>query len=68
MPKAVVDIDGRGPVPCRRALSVISGGVAGIHLEVDINNQRAIGFYGHLGFETLMIEADVRFMGMLTAP
>ena len=31
-------------MPCRRAPSVISGGVAGIHLEVDINNQRAIGF------------------------
>ena len=55
-------------MPYRRAPSVISGGVAGICLEVDINNQRAIGFYEHLGFETLMIEADVRFMGMLTAP
>ncbi len=55
-------------MPYRRAPSVISGGVAGICLEVDINNQRAIGFYERLGFETLMIEADVRHMGMLTAP
>ena len=55
-------------MPYRRAPSVISGRVAGIHLEVDINNQGAIGLYGRLGSETLMIEADVRHMGRLTAP
>ena len=38
-------------------------GADGVHLEVDINNQRAIGFYEHLGFGTLMIKEDVRFMG-----
>lgn len=38
-------------------------GASGVHLEVDINNRRAIGFYRHLGFETLMIQGDVRYMG-----
>ena len=40
-----------------------SRGASGVHLEVDINNQRAIGFYEHLGFGTLTIEEDVRIMG-----
>ena len=42
-----------------------SGGASGVHLEVDINNRRAIGFYQHLGFGTLMIKEDVRYMGRL---
>lgn len=38
-------------------------GASGVHLEVDIKNRRAIGFYEHLGFGTLMITGDVRYMG-----
>ena len=38
-------------------------GAKAVHLEVDVNNQRAIGFYEHLGFGTLMFKGDVRYMG-----
>jgi ribosomal protein S18 acetylase RimI-like enzyme len=34
-------------------------GVAGVHLGVDARNQRAVGFYEHLGFDRLDDTDDV---------
>jgi ribosomal protein S18 acetylase RimI-like enzyme len=39
------------------------GGAAGVHLGVDVANERAIGFYRHLGFVPLIDVGDVRYMG-----
>jgi len=38
-------------------------GVPGVHLGVDSRNQRAVGFYEHLGFEHLD-ETDDVLMGI----
>ncbi|MFC9975748.1 GNAT family N-acetyltransferase [Spirillospora sp. NPDC127200] len=39
-------------------------GVRGVHLGVGKANARAIGFYGHLGFEKLVEEPGAFFLGM----
>ena len=39
-------------------------GVRGVHLDVAAGNQDAIGFYEHLGFQTLRADRDGMLMGM----
>lgn len=39
-------------------------GISGAHLEVDPSNHRAIGFYEHLGFETLQATDEGVVMGL----
>jgi ribosomal protein S18 acetylase RimI-like enzyme len=39
-------------------------GSTGVHLGVSEQNQRAIGFYRHLGFEELHADGVTRTMGL----
>ena len=56
---------GIGRVLMERLLGELdSSGVPGVHLQVDARNDRAIGFYRHLGFVTLEAKADVVAMGL----
>lgn len=51
----------------RRLIETLLGalterGIPGVHLGVAEQNARAIGFYEHLGFTTVAIDADTRWM------
>lgn len=43
----------------RLLAALIAGGVPGVHLGADARNERAIGFYTHLGFSLEADEDDV---------
>ena len=43
--------------------SLAAAGSPGVHLGVDPHNERAIGFYEHLGFRRLVMDGDAVVMG-----
>lgn len=61
------DIQGRGvgPLMISRLLStLIAGGAPGVHMNVDMRNDRAISFYAHLGFSIIESTDNVVVMGI----
>ena len=41
-----------------------AAGSPGVHLGVSARNQRALGFYAHLGYETLTSDASAHTLGL----
>ncbi len=57
----------------RRMIATLLGalharGVGGVHLEMSAFNERALGFYQHLGFHVLGRERDNLYLGISTSP
>ncbi|HET9665353.1 MAG TPA: GNAT family N-acetyltransferase [Desertimonas sp.] len=42
---------------------MVEEGATGVHLGVDRNNERAVGFYRHLGFVTVLDVGDALYLG-----
>lgn len=56
---------GVGPLMIDRLLSALmAGGAPGVHMNVAGHNDRAIGFYTHLGFSIIELADDDVVMGM----
>lgn len=65
-PAAASPGEGRGGDDYESASAeLVARGVSGVHLDADRRNDRAIGFYTHLGFLPLEAGEDVIVMGKL---
>ena len=43
--------------------ALCAAGSPGVHLGVGRRNERAVGFYAHIGLELLAVEPDAMFFG-----